>query len=130
MTARLPWKPRTTAKERKANRVAYKQLKAECAANPTPAIQARRAAARTDHRRRLALAKLKRAMSGKGAPPFTVNQLATLRPQELRQLRSFSAGRYAKLTEEQKRRLVENAYVMLCTAPDDLYLAVANFGVS
>ena len=130
MTARLPWKRGPGAAERKANRKAFQKLKAECAAAPTPQTLARRAAARTDHRRRLAVAKLKRAMTGRGAPPFSVLQLAELRQQELRQLRAYSAARYSRLTPEQRDRLRDNVYLLIATAPDGLYLAVANFGGS
>jgi hypothetical protein len=59
--------------------------------------------------------------------PFSVKQLARLKPDELHQLRAYSAGRFMALTIEQRRQLSANLYVLLSTVPDDVYRAVADF---
>jgi hypothetical protein len=125
MTLPAPWR-RSTAAERRANRAAFVALKAECAANPTPAMDKLRAKKRSDDVRQNAVLKMRRAIAGKGAPAFTVRMLARLKPDELMKLKAYSAGRFMALDADQRRRLSANLYVLLSTVPDDVYRAVAD----
>jgi hypothetical protein len=85
-----------------------------------------REAKQISDRRQKALVKLRRAVSGSGSASFSVRQLETLRPQELRQLRAFSSERYKRLTEQQQRTLVANVGILLSTVPSDVYEYVVN----
>jgi hypothetical protein len=69
---------------------------------------------------------MRRALTGKGSTTLTPNQIATLKPQELRQLRAYSAGRYNKLDAQQRDRLRGNLYLLIATVPDEVYRYVAN----
>jgi hypothetical protein len=93
---------------------------------PTRSGQQLQAKKRGDDRRRNAVLKMRRALTGKGSTTLTPNQIATLKPQKLRQLRAYSAGRYNKLDAQQRDRLRDNLYLLIATAPDETYMAVAN----
>lgn len=126
MTRPVPWR-RSTAAERRQQRAAFQALKQRCEAAPSPEIQKLRAKKRGDDVRRNALAKLRRAIAGKGAPPFTVKMIERLKEPELMQLRAYSGQRYTALDAEQRRRLSANLYLLIVTVPDDVYRAVADF---
>ena len=126
MTARLSFKPRTTAAERRQQRVAYKQLKAEIDASP--AMQERRSRARTDAQRSAAKKKLNAALAGRPIRPFSALQLAQLTRQEVRQLRARSAARYQRLRQEERDRLRDNLFLALVTFSDADYRVLVEFG--
>ncbi len=69
---------------------------------------------------------MRRALTGNGSTTLTPNQIATLEPQELRQLRAFSSERYKRLTPEQRDRLRDHVWILLATVPDETYTYVAN----
>jgi hypothetical protein len=115
---------RSTAAERRANRAAFQKLKAAVAASPETAK--RKAKARGDDVRCKALQKMRAAIAGKTNAPFTALQLSKLKPDELAQLRTFSAGRFAALDADQRKRLSTNLYLLIATVPDDVYRAVAH----
>jgi hypothetical protein len=123
VTRPAPWK-RSTAADRRRQRAEFQVIKLAVANSPEALAQ--RETARIGDRRSKALVKLRRAVSGQGSTSFTPNQLATLKPQELRQLLAYSAARYARLDQGQKDRLRDNLYLILATAPDETYAYVAN----
>jgi hypothetical protein len=113
---------RTTAAQRRQQRVDFKAIKAQVATSH----EAQRLTKRIGDRRSKALCKLRRAVSGKGSTTFSVRQLETLTRQEVAQLRAFSSERYERLTEQQQRTLVANVGILLCTVPTEVYEFVAS----
>jgi hypothetical protein len=70
---------------------------------------------------------MQKVLSGADSPPWTANELATLKPAELYQLRAYSASRYASLTAEQKAHLREWLPLLLVTISTAGYTALADF---
>jgi outer membrane lipopolysaccharide assembly protein LptE/RlpB len=72
---------------------------------------------------------MKAALTGTGnGLPFSLKQLARLKPAELASLRAYSGQRYTALTVEQRRRLRDNLYLLLVTISDESYQALVEFG--
>lgn len=111
MTAPAPWK-RSTAKQRRANRERFRQLKAECAAKPSREILKRRAKGRRDADRARAQQKVKGALAGETIRPFSALEIARVRPAEHEHLREEVSNRLAALTAEERKGV--NAAQHLC----------------
>jgi hypothetical protein len=118
---------RSTAAERKVNRLRFQAIKAQVAASPE--ALALRETKRGDAARGRAQKKLRRILAGlrDDARPFSGAELAKLKPEELIRLQQLSSRRYAALDPEQRRRLSVNLALILVCVSDEKYRAIADF---
>jgi hypothetical protein len=118
---------RSTAAQRRQQRADFAALKQRLADDPSH--EAARIGKRGDAARARAQKKLRRILAGlrDDVRPFSVAELAKLKPEELIRLRQLSSRRYATLDPGQQARLRDNLPLLVICVSDEKYRAVANF---